>query len=166
MEHLPVVLSNSYTRRDITRRLTILRQYLEAIHFSGNKAKPGDILSSITQEESDRDAVLAWKFGSTGDFGRTHMYKTLEAIRKAIEALPTVLLYLAYLPDEKSLTELGRWVRKNVGDTTLLDIRFDAGAVGGARIAYEGKFGDYSLHRTFEQHRADIDSVLRRFLKT
>lgn len=69
----------------------------------------------------------------------------IKDLRKEIEALPIVILRIAYEPTEKSLKILSGWFVRTYGKKVLFDLIIDRSLVGGAVIEFNGRVKDYSL---------------------
>lgn len=81
-----------------------------------------------------------------------------------LDQLKILQLTLAFEPPPKSITRLSDWVAANLGPGLILDLQFDPTILGGALIAYQGKYHDYSLKSALDRdfstnQKAIIDLV-------
>jgi hypothetical protein len=76
--------------------------------------------------------------------------KEVESISKKIESLPVIIITLATALPKEEIKRLGRWFRRNVHPQVLLDIHQDDKIIGGCRIIWRGREGDFSLRKKFE----------------
>ena len=77
--------------------------------------------------------------------------KVLKDLKSRVKKLETIVLTLAFEPNEKMIGKFASWVTSNVGSEKVLDIGVKNHLVGGATISYKGKYGDYSLSKTFNE---------------
>jgi len=77
--------------------------------------------------------------------------RVLSDAYRTICALPILRLTLAFEPSEAVINGFSYWSRNNLKPGILLDLSLDRNLVGGAVIAYEGKFYDYSLRNKVKQ---------------
>lgn len=62
----------------------------------------------------------------------------------------TVIVTLATTLPKEEVRRLGRWFRQNVDPQAVLELRYEAGLIGGCRIIFRGVEGDFSLRRKFQ----------------
>ena len=75
----------------------------------------------------------------------------LSDLKKTISRMRIFGLDLAFYPSEKSVTILYNWVRREAGESVVLDLNIDRGVIGGARLVFGGKYRDYSLGGMIEE---------------
>lgn len=76
----------------------------------------------------------------------------LEEIKRDIEKLPLVTITLAVAPPKKEINRLGQWFRRNVHPRAILDIHQNPQIIGGCRIIWRGREGDFSLRRKLQKN--------------
>lgn len=74
-----------------------------------------------------------------------------EDLKEKLLKLPQIKLELAFSPSPKFLLKLRNWLREKTQKPLLLDIVVNPEIVGGAKIYYQGKFGDFSLEKEIEK---------------
>lgn len=75
----------------------------------------------------------------------------LNNLKDKVQKLKILKLSLAFMPSESMIDTLFSWVSKNLAQGIVLDIEEDKTIIGGANIAFEGKYKDLSVRKTLEQ---------------
>lgn len=75
----------------------------------------------------------------------------LSKLLKLLGELKILKLTLAISPTPAMIDDISTWVKKNVGQDVVLDIKMDESIIAGAQISLDGKYGDYSLKPDYEQ---------------
>ncbi len=71
-----------------------------------------------------------------------------------------VKMTLGAYPSKKIIQQIVTWLKREVGEDVVLDWEVDTNVVAGARIAFEGKYGDFSVAENIEQFFRDhLDKV-------
>ncbi len=79
----------------------------------------------------------------------TDLKTFLSKMQDYISSLPVLSMIIAIEPKEKTLTMLSEWFQLNTQKQVLFDLIYEPGLIGGAAIAYKGKFLDYSIKPLF-----------------
>ncbi len=158
------ILTNTYTKASLLRRLALFRSFLEHKHYSTSGFKR---LKTFFEEkevvEDDAQALQSWSGVFNKRLSRSTFYKKLEAIRKEILSLPSVTVYLPFIAQESELTKIGQWLRAHVKKQMIMDVKVDPALVGGCALVWNGYYRDYSLHRQFKDKREDINQLISDF---
>lgn len=77
--------------------------------------------------------------------------KFLKDLAEAIKAYGVLKLTLAFEPSDHVIEKLHRWVVANVGANNILEVELDKTILGGAIIAFKGKYADLSLKKRLEE---------------
>ncbi|MCL5114030.1 MAG: F0F1 ATP synthase subunit delta [Patescibacteria group bacterium] len=75
----------------------------------------------------------------------------LNDIKKEIQKLRVLKLYLAFDPTTEIIDNIFEWVLKNIGNGIILDIEKDESIIGGAIIVFEGRYKDLTIRKRFEE---------------
>jgi len=161
-DFLPTILATSYTKSDILRRIHLLRGFLESVHFKKSSDTLRDYLVSKNASKEDIDILSQWNVQPKGPFGKADVYKTIESLLGGIKNLPIMTLFVPFEPDGTAVEKIGSWVRKELSPQSIVDLRLDPDAVGGARLAWNGTYGDYSLSRILQQEKATIRALIEK----
>ena len=163
MDIVPTLLATTYTKQDFQRRLTLLRGYLETIHFTKKKIEIREYLKDQGASDADTKALESWKITPTGKFTRTGMYDNLKELRETVATLPTVILFLPIVPTPEISETLGLWVRTHVSKEAMVEFRMEPEAVGGVKVSWNGKLADYSLSHEFGSIGQEIRNTINEF---
>jgi hypothetical protein len=159
------ILSNSYTKGDIARRLRFLRQYLETCFFKPDETDMTKFLLSEHATTDDIDAFISWGKTFFDGFTKENAYKIIEDIEKYIKTMPMISLYIPYEPVPAELVKLGKWFRANVRETILIDMKIDPTLLGGCAFVWQGNYRDYSLRYYMEKKRDEITKLVESYVE-
>lgn len=158
------VIKSAYTRRDVSRRLRLLREYLEQGFFKGDKPDVTKFLLTRHATTDDIDAFLNWGDAFFGSFDKDSIYKILQTIAENIKKVPAIRLYIPYEPVPAEIIKIGKWFRENVGNRILLDIHTDPSLLGGCAFAWKGIYRDYSLRYYMLKRRDEITKIVSEYV--
>ena len=74
----------------------------------------------------------------------------IKKMKELLAKIELVDLTLSIKPTQKTLDALSSWFAKSIPQKTALDIKVDQRILGGALIAYKGKYFDGSLKNVLE----------------
>lgn len=162
---LGTMLTNTYTKDGLLRRLRLLRSYLEKELYSEGEERLdlSAFLKSRGESESDTQAMTSWGVAIQQAFTKNTLYSKITELRKSIDMLPTVTLFVPFLAREEDVERLARWLREHVDKQAVIDCRFDPDAAGGCRIAYDGDFADYSASYYIKTHPKLFIDLLKQY---
>jgi len=63
----------------------------------------------------------------------------------SLDKLSKVELVMAFRPAPITLAKIASYLKDEVGDGTIIKVKFDPRLLGGAQIVYQGKYQDQSL---------------------
>jgi F0F1-type ATP synthase delta subunit len=69
----------------------------------------------------------------------------LKKLLDEVGKMPLVDLTLAFEPKEKNMKSISDWFVTRLGKAVVLELSVDEGLIAGAKIKYNGKYGDYSV---------------------
>lgn len=93
----------------------------------------------------------------------------INSIQEKITSMPVLTLTVAFEIKEQTLQALSEWMIINARKQILFDIRIDIHIIGGALIAINGKYFDYSIKSKFDRiinETIGQDGQLKTTLKT
>lgn len=73
-------------------------------------------------------------------------------LRKKLLNLPEVRLTLAFEPDEKTIGEISDWCRREVDSSAMVRVEVDPSVLGGAKVSFGGKYGDFTVKKKFDAY--------------
>lgn len=74
----------------------------------------------------------------------------LADLKKAIGKFKTLKIDLAFEPANEVIDQLNFWVDEKLGLAVALDIGYEKTLIGGARIIFAGRYGDFSAAKYLE----------------
>jgi F0F1-type ATP synthase delta subunit len=87
----------------------------------------------------------------------TAFARLIEEAKEMMRRIPTLTLTLSLSPTPVLLEQISQWVENNCQEKYFLDIQIDHTLLGGAVVAVNGVFKDYSLKRKFEDKYKNKD---------
>lgn len=89
----------------------------------------------------------------------------LNELSERLKKLKVLELTLAFEPTQEEIFNIYNWVKENLGDDVILDIKLDKSILGGAIIVFEGLYKDYTvkkqLEEVFEKKREEIINLVK-----
>lgn len=79
----------------------------------------------------------------------------LKSLRQILIDLKEVQLTLAFEPTEELIDDIYKWFKTNLNTSFVINFNYEPNLIGGAQIAYQGKFYEYSLRKELEQVLGD-----------
>ena len=165
-EILTTIITSSFTKQDLLRRLRILREYLESklFHQNGSTVSLEKFLKNVQASASDSIILQSWGEKFFHYFTKDNVYDVLGKINEKIKATHAVNVYLPFAPDEKEAKRLGMWFRENVGRDCLIELHVDRSMVGGLGLASNGYFRDYSLKHYIEKNKDKVRDIIAHYV--
>ena len=155
-----IVLTNTYTKTDYLRRLTILREFLENKFYKEKDLKLVDFLTRTKVSQHDRETLEKLDVNFFNLFTVDNLYTIINGLTAALKALPILTLYLAVILDEYQLDELGKWFRQNLNPELIMDVRCNPTLVSGCSYVWNNKYKDLSLHYFLSQKQELINKII------
>jgi F0F1-type ATP synthase delta subunit len=131
------VLKNIRTREDLEYLVADLEELRSVLYKGKEGVKVPLIIKNDFEKASDKSEYL-------------------ESLRKQILAVRILELTVSDYLDDDILGEVTAWVKENVGEDAVLSIRVQTEIVAGAKITFNGRYGDYSLKDEFEKAVGNI----------
>ena len=155
MDILDTILTNTYTTADLHHRLRILKLYFETKQFGGKF------------EFSPED--LAW-LNSLGEdffskFTKENFYNNFLELEKKVSLLTPLIIYLSFEPESLQIESINSWLKKNLSQNILFDIKIDRELLGGAVLVYKGVYKDYSLRAKIQEQSGTILQEFKKYIK-
>lgn len=162
---LSTMLSNTYTKMGLLRRLRLLRTYLEQSFFAKNSQSVKAFLKEKGESDSDIEAMDAWGAAFYKGFTQKGFYKAIDGLRKDVDSLPAVSLFVPFDAPEEEVEKLGKWCRDHVDKKAILDVRQEPSLGLGCAIAWNGMYRDFSLHHYLSKNKGAVMEVINSFDK-
>lgn len=147
-------------REEIRVALAVLREgrYYDTAGFDVSKA----LLKKVRQQivSAFQDTILSDEYRND----RIAAENFLSALEQSINAMRPLVLTIAVDPDEKIVESTASWIAQEVGKDIYIVFERDRHILGGARLAFLGRYKDFSLLRRvrsfLDSKKNDIKSIL------
>jgi F0F1-type ATP synthase delta subunit len=164
---LEKICAQTFTRDALYHRLGIFETFLEEELFSqeaSNAKLSRKEVFRATKKESvsgeDMEALSELDDSVWNFFSREKLAAQMAALKKEIESLPHVELYVPVTLDAKALASIGAWVRAQVHPQALLSLHIDPETVGGCSFVHNDLLHTISLKSKLQASRGLITSLL------
>jgi len=77
-----------------------------------------------------------------------NLQKLLEGIRRTVAVIPIMELTVAVEPSELALVRIKEWIDTHSHTKVVLEIKVNPRVIGGVKIAFDGKYHDYTVRKT------------------
>ena len=151
-----IILNNTYTKSDFLKRLTIIREYLEAKFFTDSQLSFSDFLDKLKVSLYEREALIRFDDSFFGLFTKDNLYQLIKGLTENLKSLPLLTLYTPVMLDDLQLDELGKWFRQNLNPELIMDIRINPLLVSGCAYVWKGKYKDLSQTEVAKQLHAAL----------
>lgn len=170
MNLLETILTNTYTKADLTHRTNLLREFLEYQYFTPHANSNfifllNEFFIAKNELRDEFNALMAWGQDFISLFTRENMYAGLKEISDGIAKLPTVTLFLPFIPPIYEVPKLCGWFRGNVGGDVLVDIKNNQELIGGCAVVWKGVYRDFSLRYYMSLRKEAITKVVGDYLE-
>ena len=172
-EILKQILSNTFTKADCYRRLLCLQDFFDQTGYGGESPKtaltdtllaaggaggPEHSERASFASSDDAAAVAAWGEAALAELQKER--ETVADIKRRIETLPEMVLYVPCALGTAGVARVGAWCRANVHPEVLLVLHVDSVYAGGCAVVWKDLFYDFSLPYFFTKHDQQLKSLL------
>jgi F0F1-type ATP synthase delta subunit len=162
---LSAILSDTYTRSALLRRVGLLQEFAEFVFFTKQAPAFRDALIdefSRKQNIADRDQAFLKRVTKDSNASLTPetLYHRFQEFERELETLPELLLVVSVVFEEEQLDYIGGWIREHIGKEILLNIETKPELAVGCQFVWNGALHDFSLARYFKEHREDVHQAL------
>lgn len=158
------ILNNTYTKKDLQRRLRLLRQYLESKEYKkGSKMTLSTFLKTKETSEDDLQAMKSWGSSFWKKFNKKNLYSLLKKLKEEFEEVDVITVFSPIELDAAAREKMGNWFKKNISDNILIDLRYDPTLSIGCALVHHGRWGDFSLGYFLRDKRNDIMKIIEAY---
>lgn len=163
---LHVLLTTTFVKSDISRRLGIIREYVNQRFFtSGEKKDVNKFLALGNLSVEDQRVLTDWDDDFFQTFTKENASGLFDTLDREVQNLPVINLYVPMELGSQDVVKIGTWMRKNLDPSVLIELHFDPSTFGGCALAWEGMYHDYSLHHTLRTKIDPIRKILSEYAK-
>ncbi len=165
---LDKILNNTFTKQDLYSRLGVVKECLENILFTAEDDGTSRVfLCAQFAKETGRPEMASfieeWGTEVLDVFTADELYNQIEELKQKAEALPTVVLYVPVLLENKEVERVGRWCRGELDSRVMIDLMIDPRAIGGCAFVWQGKYHDFSLNYFLNKHSGEIRDLIKSY---
>lgn len=160
------ILSTAYTVDMAYHQLGVLQEVLEQAlyHAVGGSDRPLQTRYTAAlralEDEADKGALRSWGTDWLEQVTQENLQTELQALRKWLTGVPTLLLYVPVNFDTTTVADLSQWAREEVSSSVLLDIKVDANMIGGCSFVHNAVYYDRSLHGRLRLAPETVSEIL------
>jgi len=164
-ELLSQLISLSYTKTDITRRLRILREFFEQKYYSSGGRSLEEFLKTAKCTKEDSGMLLSLDSKFYKNFTKSNTYPCLAKLDRLLNKEEVIHVYLPYEPMAEEKEKIGSWFKKNISKNVILDIQVDSSITLGCAFAYKGIYHNFSLKYFMDIKRGEISQLLDKYVQ-
>lgn len=160
------ILSTAYTVDMAHHQVAVLQDVLEQAlyHAVGGTNRPLSrrfvAARNAVEDEVDRGALQSWGTEWLEAITRENLQTELQSLRKWLDTVPTLLLYVPVAFDTTTVAELSAWARQEINSSVLLDVKVDANMIGGCAFVHDAVYYDRSLHGRLRLAPETVSEIL------
>ncbi|TSC64744.1 MAG: Uncharacterized protein G01um101493_28 [Microgenomates group bacterium Gr01-1014_93] len=157
MDILDTILTNTYTIHDLRHRARILKSHLENKLFAqgSNENLPAEDIAWL---DSLGDDFLKY-------FTKENLYSTFKDLQEKVDKITPLIIYLSFEVDIAQIEGISQWIRKNLANKLIFEIKYDPAIIGGAAFTYKGVYRDYSLRSKIQQNSEIILTEFKKYIR-
>jgi|SRR5581483_10184539 len=155
--------------QSVRKRIHLAKTWLTNLFYSEGKSKEenGEYVDEIdtnwlkniqATREEEKDSVWA-------AITKTNFSEIFEVLEKKVREVNPLVLFIPILLPTNEVENLVRKVRADMGRPVLLDIRLDPDLIGGAAIAWNGIYKDYSLRQKIKDNHETILASFQKYIR-
>lgn len=72
---------------------------------------------------------------------------SLKKVKERLLGMPVVAITIAFWPTEEFVAELSKWIKDNVSQEAVIDLKIDPSIGGGVLLTYKGRYIDNTLNK-------------------
>ena len=136
----PNILSTIKTVEDRNRLYSEIEVVSAAIY------KEGELMKVLSSQVS---RTLAEHIGN--ETSTEALSRKISDLKKSLDGLVVVKLTLAFEPSTSTIDKILAFLRQNLGEKTILEVKFESKILGGVIFEFKGLYKDYTLKSRLEE---------------
>lgn len=142
-DDLKTLMKTVFTRDDWLRLRREVDRLEESLYKTGDEGYETVLENDVRKEIAE---ILGGQ-----NVSKDIVHDRLREIREFLGEVHAVKITLAVEPPRSLVKEIWNWVEKNAGEGIILEIKINPGILGGALIAWNGRYADFSLRERWEK---------------
>jgi hypothetical protein len=147
------------------RRVSLLQAFLEGALYGVEqetqsvRERFGHYLSEHASAE-DVSSIAQWDESVFLHFTQTNLGTQMAEVKKGMELLPVVTLYIPVVFDESGLKDVVGYLRERIHPQLLATLHIDPASVGGCQFVHNDRLHDLSLRARMERSPGIVTELL------
>lgn len=139
------IFETIYTKEQLMYFVSELTSFGSSLYNAKNNTD-GCLKQSFSV--SDKELLLRlMKINAVSITNHLAVAAFIEQLKETLNSVPLMQLTLSFNPSENQVQTFSSWISTNCQKQVLLDIAYDPRIIGGAIIAFNGKYANYSLQK-------------------
>lgn len=151
---LATILKDTFSLSQLKHRLRILKSNLVETLFSE---------ATTTVSPADLNWLKSLPPTFYSQFNKDNIYSIFFELDIAVRKSAVLTVYLAFEPDDTTVSQIGLFARKTFLPSLLLDVKLDPNLIAGAALVWKGMYRDYSIKAMLEAKKAEILQGFKKF---
>lgn len=139
-----------YTKDDLVLFYKQIDQLI-ALLFTGDGTLEQK-MDSLISKDKKKGIMYYLTFLKTNTQDLVEVKEALSKIQRIGDNIPVVVLELAFEPTETSIKTISSWFIRRINAKVVLDLHYERRIVGGAYIAVNGQYKDYTLQTKIDNY--------------
>ena len=150
------ILKNTYTQSQFKHRLRILKSFVSQKLFGGQDSQ---------LNETDLAWIKTLPEAFFQNFTKDNCTDYFKAVEERLANTPSLMLNIAFEPNDEALSEIGQFTRTNFTSFKLLDFKYDPSVIAGCVLNWKGISKDYSVREAIEEKKEVLLESFKKFLR-
>lgn len=150
------LIAQTYTIVDLHRRLALVKRILETKFFAGDAKAP---------EVEDRDRAWLDSVLPISSISKENITEVFHELEERIHTLSPLVIFVPVMLSEEEVADIGTIVRRDYGAHFVIEIRLDPLLIGGAALAWNGIYKDYSLRKKIDERKEEIIGNFQKYIR-
>lgn len=161
---LATIISETYTRADLNRRLSYIRSFCEQVLFGSEvNVDLASFLKKKGATSMDISVMTGWGDDFFNFFNSKNLYKVLKSLDIDLKSLPVATIYLPYEHSAIEINKLGKWFRDSLNSDILLDIKVNQNLLGGCAFVWKGIYKEFDLHFFLQRSKEELLKIFESY---
>lgn len=149
-ENIKKIIKEVWTKEDLNLLLQAVEEVKRNTYRTGAH-NLGEVLKKWLPERLAHPLEKIWLDCLGGSQPHT-LGEFIDNLKLEFKKLRILKLYLAGEPSIETLERIENWIKKEIGEDVILEIELDPAIIGGAKIAFAGKFREITLHQLIDNY--------------
>lgn len=155
------ILNQTYTARNLQKRIRVLKMYLLSKLFTQSAQPSPSVENEIVEEKEWLESI---NFKLISQITTQNVYQIFEKLEQRIQLQKVLTIYVGFDLPKDEISRLGVNLRSTYGPDFIFEIKFDPNVIGGVAFVWNGVYKDFSVRSMIEAKKDEILSGFRMFV--